>query len=156
MGVLLCCAAGPGQSPPPPAWCGRRPSTGRNQGARGSRRTAASRVPNRAPQERAHGLAATGAVAAGAGLSVLLAAVRYDPSQAKGLDETLHSFAATPAGPALLIAAAVGLPDLPHGQVERRRSAAAAVIPRLIARVRFPSSAPRQSPGSVTWGLFIV
>ncbi|WP_307866806.1 DUF1206 domain-containing protein [Streptomyces sp. NE5-10] len=48
-------------------------------------------------------------VAAGAGLSVLLAAVRYDPDQAKGLDETLRSFAATPAGPALLIAAAVGL-----------------------------------------------
>ncbi|MEU6976310.1 DUF1206 domain-containing protein [Streptomyces sp. NPDC046371] len=55
------------------------------------------------------GGAACGVVAAGAGLSVLLAAVRYDPSQAKGLDETLRSFAATPAGPALLIAAAVGL-----------------------------------------------
>ena len=52
---------------------------------------------------------ACGVVAAGAGLSVLLAAVRYDPSEAKGLDETLRSFAATPAGPALLIAAAVGL-----------------------------------------------
>ncbi|MFD9034392.1 DUF1206 domain-containing protein [Streptomyces sp. NPDC059567] len=52
---------------------------------------------------------ACGVVAAAAGLSVLLAAVRYDPSQAKGLDETLRSFAATPAGPALLIAAAVGL-----------------------------------------------
>ncbi|MFJ3176499.1 DUF1206 domain-containing protein [Streptomyces roseus] len=52
---------------------------------------------------------ACGVVAAGAGLSILPAAVRYDPSQAKGLDETLRSFAATPAGPALLIAAAVGL-----------------------------------------------
>ncbi|WP_405855125.1 DUF1206 domain-containing protein [Streptomyces sp. NBC_00090] len=52
---------------------------------------------------------ACGVVATGAGLSVLLAAVRYDPSQAKGLDETLRSFAATPAGPVLLIAAAVGL-----------------------------------------------
>ncbi|MFC8957451.1 DUF1206 domain-containing protein [Streptomyces sp. NPDC057101] len=55
------------------------------------------------------GGASCGVVAAGAGLSILLAAVRYDPSQAKGLDETLRSFAATPAGPALLIAAAVGL-----------------------------------------------
>lgn len=52
---------------------------------------------------------ACGVVATGASLSVLLAAVRYDPSQAKGLDETLRSFAATPAGPVLLIAAAVGL-----------------------------------------------
>ncbi|MFD3809216.1 DUF1206 domain-containing protein [Streptomyces sp. NPDC058611] len=52
---------------------------------------------------------ACGAVAVMTGLFVLLAAVRFDPSQAKGLDETLRSFAATPAGPVLLIAAAVGL-----------------------------------------------
>lgn len=51
----------------------------------------------------------TGVVAAVAGLFVLLAAVRFDPGQAKGMDETLRSFAATPAGPVLLIAAAVGL-----------------------------------------------
>ncbi|MFD3660831.1 DUF1206 domain-containing protein [Streptomyces sp. NPDC058659] len=55
------------------------------------------------------GSAACGVIAAAAGLFVLLAAVRFDPSEAKGLDETLRSFAETPAGPALLIAAAVGL-----------------------------------------------
>ncbi|WP_404961697.1 DUF1206 domain-containing protein [Streptomyces sp. 147326] len=52
---------------------------------------------------------ATGVVAAVAGLFVLLAAVQFDPGRAKGMDETLRSFAATPAGPVLLIAAAVGL-----------------------------------------------
>ncbi|MEU7602556.1 DUF1206 domain-containing protein [Streptomyces sp. NPDC041003] len=52
---------------------------------------------------------ATGVVAAVAGLFVLLAAVQFDPSRAKGMDETLRSFASTPAGPVLLIAAAVGL-----------------------------------------------
>ncbi|MFF8277909.1 DUF1206 domain-containing protein [Streptomyces lateritius] len=52
---------------------------------------------------------ACGVVAASSGLFVLLAAVRFDPSEAKGLDEILRSFAATPAGPVLLIAAAVGL-----------------------------------------------
>lgn len=52
---------------------------------------------------------ACGVVAAVAGLFVLLAAVQFDPSRAKGMDETLRSFAATPAGPVLLIAAAVGL-----------------------------------------------
>ncbi|GAA1171632.1 hypothetical protein F4556_006530 [Kitasatospora gansuensis] len=52
---------------------------------------------------------ACGAAAAVAGLFVLLAAVKFDPGRAKGLDETLRSFAATPAGPVLLIAVAVGL-----------------------------------------------
>ncbi|MFD3531667.1 DUF1206 domain-containing protein [Streptomyces sp. NPDC058664] len=52
---------------------------------------------------------ACGVVAAAAGLFVLLAAVRFDADQAKGLDETLRSFAETPAGPWLLIAAALGL-----------------------------------------------
>ncbi|MFD9481934.1 MULTISPECIES: DUF1206 domain-containing protein [Streptomyces] len=52
---------------------------------------------------------ACGVIAAVAGLFIVLAAVRFDPSQAKGLDATLRSFAATPAGPVLLIAAAVGL-----------------------------------------------
>lgn len=42
------------------------------------------------------------------GCSSLLAAVKFDPSKAKGLDETLRSFADTPAGPVLLIAAAIG------------------------------------------------
>ncbi|MFD6874244.1 MULTISPECIES: DUF1206 domain-containing protein [unclassified Streptomyces] len=52
---------------------------------------------------------ACGVVAAVAGVFVLLAAVQFDPGRAKGMDETLRSFAATPAGPVLLIAAAVGL-----------------------------------------------
>lgn len=52
---------------------------------------------------------ACGVIAVASGLFVLLAAVRFDASQAKGLDETLRSFADTPAGPALLIAAALGL-----------------------------------------------
>ncbi|WP_369780026.1 DUF1206 domain-containing protein [Streptomyces sp. R33] len=52
---------------------------------------------------------ACGVIAAVAGLFIVLAAVTFDPSQAKGLDATLRSFAATPAGPVLLIAAAVGL-----------------------------------------------
>ncbi|MEU7551454.1 DUF1206 domain-containing protein [Streptomyces sp. NPDC044571] len=52
---------------------------------------------------------ATGVVAAVSGLFVLLAAVQFDPGRAKGMDETLRSFAATPAGPVLLIAAAMGL-----------------------------------------------
>ncbi|MFD3538419.1 DUF1206 domain-containing protein [Streptomyces sp. NPDC058662] len=52
---------------------------------------------------------ACGVVAVATGLFVLLAAVRFDASEAKGLDETLRSFADTPAGPVLLIAAAVGL-----------------------------------------------
>ncbi|MEU9035322.1 DUF1206 domain-containing protein [Streptomyces sp. NPDC048352] len=52
---------------------------------------------------------ACGVVAVATGLFSLLAAVRFDAGQAKGLDETLRSFADTPAGPVLLIAAAVGL-----------------------------------------------
>lgn len=52
---------------------------------------------------------ACGVVATVAGLFVLLAAVRFDAGRAKGLDEMLRSFAATPAGPVPLIAAAVGL-----------------------------------------------
>ncbi|MFD4911113.1 DUF1206 domain-containing protein [Kitasatospora purpeofusca] len=51
---------------------------------------------------------ACGVVAAVAGLFIVLAAVKFDPGRAKGLDETLRSFADTPAGPVLLIAAAVG------------------------------------------------
>ncbi|MFJ9594523.1 DUF1206 domain-containing protein [Streptomyces virginiae] len=52
---------------------------------------------------------ARGAVFAAAGGFVLYAAVRYDPGQAKGLDDTLRSFSLTPAGPWLLVAVAVGL-----------------------------------------------
>ncbi|WP_405427782.1 DUF1206 domain-containing protein [Streptomyces erythrochromogenes] len=52
---------------------------------------------------------ARGAVFAAAGGFVVFAALRYDPGQAKGLDDTLRSFAGTPAGPWLLVAVAVGL-----------------------------------------------
>ncbi|GAA2406655.1 DUF1206 domain-containing protein [Streptomyces glaucosporus] len=50
-----------------------------------------------------------GVVFAVAGGFVVLAAVRYDPDEAKGLDDSLRSLAETPAGPWLLAAVAVGL-----------------------------------------------
>ncbi|MFI5980227.1 DUF1206 domain-containing protein [Streptomyces sp. NPDC051555] len=50
-----------------------------------------------------------GAVFAVAGGFVCYAALRYDPGRAKGVDDTLRSFTATPAGPWLLVAVAVGL-----------------------------------------------
>lgn len=52
---------------------------------------------------------ARGAVFAAAGLFILVAAVRFDPHEAKGVDATLRSFADTPVGPWLLVAVAVGL-----------------------------------------------
>ncbi|WP_225850238.1 DUF1206 domain-containing protein [Streptomyces sp. HPF1205] len=55
------------------------------------------------------GGAARGAVYAGAGVFVLIAAVRFQPHRAKGMDETLRAFAHTPAGPWLLAAVAAGL-----------------------------------------------
>ncbi|KJY33386.1 DUF1206 domain-containing protein [Streptomyces sp. A1547] len=52
---------------------------------------------------------ARGVVFAAAGGFVLYAAVRYDPAQAKGIDDTLRSFTGTAAGPWLLVVVAVGL-----------------------------------------------
>ncbi|WP_418953028.1 DUF1206 domain-containing protein [Streptomyces katrae] len=52
---------------------------------------------------------ARGVVFAAAGGFVLYAAVRYDPAQAKGIDDTLRSFTRTAAGPGLLVVVAVGL-----------------------------------------------
>ncbi|MEV6048324.1 DUF1206 domain-containing protein [Streptomyces xanthochromogenes] len=52
---------------------------------------------------------ARGMVGAAAGIFVLVAAIRFDPQQAKGVDATLRSFAGTPAGPWLLVAVAIGL-----------------------------------------------
>jgi hypothetical protein len=52
---------------------------------------------------------ARGVVFAGVGVFALVAAIRFDPHQAKGMDSTLRSFAHTPAGPWLLVAVAVGL-----------------------------------------------
>ncbi|MFI6583789.1 DUF1206 domain-containing protein [Embleya sp. NPDC050493] len=50
-----------------------------------------------------------GVVFAAAGVFVLVAAVKFDPKRAKGVDETLRSFADTPMGPALLVVIALGL-----------------------------------------------
>lgn len=52
---------------------------------------------------------ARGVVFAAVGVFTLVAAVRFDPHQAKGMDATLRSFAHTPAGPWLLVAVAIGL-----------------------------------------------
>ncbi|WP_343244781.1 DUF1206 domain-containing protein [Streptomyces sp. SID14478] len=52
---------------------------------------------------------ARGAIYAGAGVFVLIAAAKYDPDKAKGVDGTLRTFAETPAGPWLLAVVAVGL-----------------------------------------------
>ncbi|GAA2424720.1 DUF1206 domain-containing protein [Streptomyces macrosporus] len=50
-----------------------------------------------------------GLVFAVAGGFVVQAAVRYDPDEAKGLDDSLRALAGTPAGPWLLAAVALGL-----------------------------------------------
>ncbi|RSN66756.1 hypothetical protein DMH12_00500 [Streptomyces sp. WAC 04229] len=52
---------------------------------------------------------ARGAVFAAAGAFAVRAAVDYEPDQAKGLDDTLRSFADTPLGPWLLALVAAGL-----------------------------------------------
>jgi hypothetical protein len=52
---------------------------------------------------------ARGVVFAGVGVFALVAAVRFDPREAKGMDATLRSFSHTPLGPWLLVAIAVGL-----------------------------------------------
>ncbi|MFF2793065.1 DUF1206 domain-containing protein [Streptomyces sp. NPDC058049] len=52
---------------------------------------------------------ARGTLFAAVGGFVVYAAVRYDPAQAKGTDDTLRSFTQTPAGPWLLVAVALGL-----------------------------------------------
>jgi hypothetical protein len=55
------------------------------------------------------GGASRGAVFAAAGCFVVVAAVRFDPDRAKGLDDTLRTFRDTPAGPWLLAVVAAGL-----------------------------------------------
>jgi hypothetical protein len=52
---------------------------------------------------------ARGAVIALAGVFVTIAAVRFTPSQAEGMDGTLRASASTPIGPLLLLVLAVGL-----------------------------------------------
>ncbi|MDR6978901.1 hypothetical protein J2X68_005635 [Streptomyces sp. 3330] len=55
------------------------------------------------------GGAARGVVFAAAGVFAVRAAVEYRPNEAKGIDDTLRSFAGTPAGPGLLACVAAGL-----------------------------------------------
>ncbi|MGW3668893.1 DUF1206 domain-containing protein [Streptomyces sp. NPDC005141] len=55
------------------------------------------------------GGAARGAVFAAAGVFAVRAAVDYEPDKAKGMDDTLRSFAGTPMGPWLLVCVALGL-----------------------------------------------
>jgi hypothetical protein len=55
------------------------------------------------------GNTARGVVFAAIGVFMIVAAVRFDPAQAKGIDATLRSFAHTPLGPWLLAVVAVGL-----------------------------------------------
>jgi hypothetical protein len=52
---------------------------------------------------------ARGAVVGLAGVFATIAAVRFTPSQAEGMDGTLRAFAGTPLGPPLLAVMAVGL-----------------------------------------------
>jgi len=52
---------------------------------------------------------ARGAVIAVAGIFFVIAAVRFVPSKAEGMDGTLRAFAHTPVGPVLLVAVALGL-----------------------------------------------
>lgn len=52
---------------------------------------------------------ARGLVFAAAGVFILIAAIRFDAQEARGMDATLRSFTHTPAGPWLLVAVAVGL-----------------------------------------------
>lgn len=52
---------------------------------------------------------ARGAVFAAAGVFLLVAGVRAQPGQARGIDATLRAMAATPFGPWLLVAVAAGL-----------------------------------------------
>ncbi|MFJ4833460.1 DUF1206 domain-containing protein [Streptomyces sp. NPDC088747] len=52
---------------------------------------------------------ARGAVFAAAGVFAVRAAIDYKPDKAKGMDDTLRSFAETPAGPWLLAVVAAGL-----------------------------------------------
>jgi hypothetical protein len=55
------------------------------------------------------GGAARGTVIALAGVFLIIAAVRFSPSKAEGIDGTLRAFAHTPLGPFLLILVALGL-----------------------------------------------
>jgi hypothetical protein len=52
---------------------------------------------------------ARGVVFAAVGVFMIVAAVRFEPAEAKGIDATLRSFAHTPFGPWLLAVVAVGL-----------------------------------------------
>ena len=61
------------------------------------------------PAQRLCGGTARGVVFTAAGAFAVRAAVDYEPKKAKGLDDTLRSFAETPLGPWLLVLVAAGL-----------------------------------------------
>jgi hypothetical protein len=52
---------------------------------------------------------ARGVLFGAVGVFALVAAVRFDPDEAKGVDDTLRAFTQTSAGPWLLVVIAVGL-----------------------------------------------
>lgn len=56
-----------------------------------------------------YGGIARGVVVAGVGIFLLVAAIRFDPSKAQGVDGTLRSLANAPLGPVLLTLVAAGL-----------------------------------------------
>ena len=55
------------------------------------------------------GYAAKGLAIAGAGILVIVAAIRTDPNKATGIDGALKTLGAQPYGAALLIAAGLGI-----------------------------------------------
>ncbi|WP_378732480.1 DUF1206 domain-containing protein [Nocardia brasiliensis] len=55
------------------------------------------------------GYVARGAIVIGIGLAAVVAALNYDPANAKGIDAVLHDFAGNPFGPWLLILISLGL-----------------------------------------------
>ena len=55
------------------------------------------------------GYVAKGAVLAGAGILVIVAAIRADPSKATGIDGAVKTLAGLPAGQILLVVAAIGI-----------------------------------------------
>ncbi|MFF1411868.1 DUF1206 domain-containing protein [Streptomyces sp. NPDC058289] len=70
------------------------------------------------------GATARGAVSSVAGGFAVYAAVRFDPTRAKGVDDTLRSFADIPARSWLLVTVAVGLTlsgDFSRAMAARRR-----------------------------------
>jgi Domain of Unknown Function (DUF1206) len=71
--------------------------------------TASARTRTAVTRLGQYGGIARGVIAAGIGIFLLVAAIRFDPDKAKGVDGTLRSLADAPFGPVLLTVVAVGL-----------------------------------------------